>query len=313
VPPGQEARVTASLQNNPQLVSNLVFSPRPVLVEGVHDVAALTVTLGRTQPPEVVAQTDLIECGGSGAVALWFEIARAAGLDVRAVADLDACLAPEVQRVMDSADDVVTRYRQDLAAEPAKTSTVIRPLIDAMNAAGVATDPKSRAKWLASGVPSGSGWSSRREKLLAAWRDAGLWLHAQGTLEDVLGIGVKGREAAQVAAATPGEIDAVAFWCAYTLDPLGDVHTLLSAAVERIAHAIMEALRVNPGTSFSEPVGGSAVSDARLVTVQPVSDGVHRLTVKRPDAFAGYWLEFSRETPSNQLILQPPTSSSGAE
>lgn len=46
----QKDRVTASLQGNPQLVSQLVFSPRPVLVEGPHDVAAFTVSLGRTQP-----------------------------------------------------------------------------------------------------------------------------------------------------------------------------------------------------------------------------------------------------------------------
>lgn len=122
VRPGDGPRVTASLQQNPQLVSQLVFSPRPVLVEGVHDVAALTVTLGRTQPAEVVAQTELIECGGSGGVALWSELARAAGLDVRAVADLDAALAPEVQRVMDAAPDVVAAYRRELAAEPPTTS-----------------------------------------------------------------------------------------------------------------------------------------------------------------------------------------------
>lgn len=308
VPSGQEARVTASLQNKPQLVSNLVFSPRPVLVEGVHDVAALTVALGRTQPPEVVAQTDLIECGGSGGVALWFEIARAAGLDVRAIADLDACLAPEVQRVMDAAGDVVARYREDLSAEPARTSAVIRPLIDEMNRAQVATDPKSRAKWLAAGVLPGSGWFSRRAKLQAIWRDAGFWLHLQGTLEDVLQIDVKGREAAQTAAGTPGDIDAVANWCAYTLDPLGDVEILLSAAVERIAHSIMEALRVNPGTQFHAPVGGSAVSDARLVAVTPLNDGQRRLTVQKPDSFAGYWLEFSRDTPSSHLTLNPPST-----
>lgn len=305
LPAGQEHRVTASLQNNPQLVSQLVFSPRPVLVEGVHDVAALTVTLARTQPPEVVAQTDLIECGGSGGVALWFEIARAIGLDVRAVADLDACLAPEVQRVMDATPDVVERYRDDLSAEPPTTAAVLRPLLDVMNKSGVEANPKARAKWLAGQVPPETGWASRSAKLQAIWREAGLWLHAQGTLEDVLGITVKGREAARSAAAISGDIDCVANWCAYYLDPLGDVEILLSAAVERIAHSIMEALRVNPGTEFRAPVGGSAVSDSRLVSVVPVSDGTHRLTVLKPDAFAGHWLEFSRETPSSQLVLRP--------
>lgn len=303
---GEDSRVTASLQHNPQLVSQLVFSPRPVLVEGVHDVAALTTALSRTQPPEVVAQTDLIECGGSGVVAMWYEIAKGMGLDVRAIADLDACLAPEVQRVMDASPDVIERYRSELLAEPPRTSAAIRPLIDASNKSGVATDAKSRAKWLATAVPPGTGWSSRVDRLLEIWRDAGLWLHRQGTLEDVLGISQKGREAAQTAALTPGPIDDVAAWCSFTLDPLGDVKVLLSAAVERIAHAIMEALRVNPGTKFHVPVGGSAISDARLVSVEPTGDGVHKLTVKKPDEFAGYWLEFSRETPSSQLLLQPP-------
>lgn len=304
---GLDARVTASLQNNPQLVSDLVFSPRPVLVEGVHDVTALSVALSRTQPPEVVAQTDLIECGGSGGVALWFEIARSAGLDVRAVADLDACFAKEVQRVMDATDDVTARYRQDLAVEPPKTSTVIRPLIDAANAGEVATDPKSRAKWLASQVPPSTGWSSRRQKLLTIWKDVGLWLHSQGTLEDVLKIRTKGVEAAQAAAESPGDIDAVANWCAYSLDPMGDVEILLSAAVERIAHSIMEALRVNPEAQFTGPVGGSAGSDSRLVAVEPLGNGRHRLRVRKPDALAGYWLDFSRHTPSSQLELQPPS------
>jgi predicted ATPase len=269
----QEHRVTASLQNNPQLVSQLVFSPRPVLVEGVHDVAALTVALTRTQLPEVVAQTDLIECGGSGGVALWFEIARAIGLDVRAVADLDACLAREVQRVMDASSEVVGRYRDDLSTEPPTTATVLRPLVEAMNRAGVAANPKDRAKWLASKVPAETGWSSRSAKLQTIWRDAGLWLHSQGTLEDVLGIEAKGRSAVQVAAAITGDIDLVADWAAYSLDPLGDVEDLLGAAVERIAHSIMEALRVDPEVKFNTPVGGPQVSDARLVSRAPCIGG----------------------------------------
>lgn len=300
----EAGRVTASLQGNPQLVSQLVFSPRPVLVEGVHDVAALTVALARTQPPEVVAQTDLIECGGSGGVALWFEIASSAGLDVRAVADLDACLAPEVQRVMDGKAEVVARYRADFSVEPARTSTVLRPLLEAMNAARVATDPKSRAAWLAASVPSDTGWESRRDKLLALWRESGLWLHQQGTLEDVLDISVKGREAAAAAASSVGDIDSVAAWCAYVMDPLGDVETLLNAAVERIAHSIMEALRVNPSVEFRAPVGGSGASDARLVRVEPLGSGKHRLTVLKPKEFQDYFLEFSRDTPSSALVLQ---------
>jgi len=276
------------------------------LVEGVTDVAALTAALHRTEPPEVVAQTDLIECGGSGGVALWFEIAKTAGLDVRAIADLDACLAPEVQRVMDAAPEVVSRYRRDLAAEPAKTSTVVRPLIEAMNAASVQADPKSRAAWLASSVPPETGWESRRDKLLQIWRDAGLWLHSQGTLEDVLGIAVKGREPAQAAALTAGAIDAVAAWCAYNVDPLGDVEVLLGVAVERIAHGVMEALRTEPDVVVTGPVGPSGSSDARLVRVEPVGEGEYRIVVLKPDEFSGYWLTFSRETRSSELTLISP-------
>ena len=300
----EAARVTASLQGNPNLVSQLVFSPRPVLVEGVHDVAALTVAMARTQPAEVVAQTDLIECGGSSEVAMWFGIARGAGLDVRAVADLDACLAPQVQRVMDAKPEVIARYRTDFSVEPPKTSTVLRPLLDAMNAAAVPADPKSRAAWLATEVPPGTGWQSRCDKLLDVWRESGLWLHHQGTLENVLGISVKGREAAATAAGRAGDIDAVAAWCAYVLDPLGDVETLLNAAVERIAHSIMEALRVSPSTEFCAPVGGSAVSDARLVRVEPLGGGNYRLTVLKPKEFQDYFLEFSRDTPSSALVLR---------
>jgi hypothetical protein len=302
----QMDRVTASLRHNPQLVGQLVFAPRPVLVEGVDDVSALTTALARTQPPEVVAQTDLVECGGSGGVALWHEIASKMGVDVRAVADLDACFSPEVQRTMDAHPGVVARYRSELMVEPAQTTTVLQPLFRPMEQAGVSGDPRARSKWLATGVPPETGWSLRRDKLLGIWRDAGLWLHPQGTLEDVLGISVEGREAAQAAAQEPGPIDGVASWCAYDLDPMGDVKTLLGAAVERIAHAIMEALRINPDAEFSAPIGGTGSSDARLVSVQSLGAGSYRLTVNEPREFRGCWLEFSRDTPSSQLVLEPP-------
>lgn len=148
----------------------------------------------------------------------------------------------------------------------------------------------------------------RKDRLLAAWKDVGLWLHEQGTLEDVLGLETKGRVEAQTAAATPGLIDAVAKWCAFDLDPRGDVEELLNVAVERIAHAIMEALRTSPDAEFAAPVGGSASSDSRLVSILPTARGVHRLVVKKPNEFAGHWLEFSRDTPSSQLTLEPPAN-----
>lgn len=312
VPTAAKARVSSSLAQNPTLVSQLVFSPRPVLVEGITDLAALSVALGRTQPPEVVAQTDLIECGGSGGVALWFEIARTAGLDVRAVGDLDSCLAPEVQRVMDGDALVVEAYRTQLLADPAKTSTVVRPLLDRMQQLDVPTDPKSRARWLAHDVEADSVWEMRRGRLLSIWRDAGFWLHEQGTLEDVLGIEDKGVEHARSAAAGAGTIDQVAAWCAYELDTSGDVETLLGVAVERIANTITVALRTRPTAEFSSPIGPSAETDARIVQVEALAPGKHRLTVIKPDAFAGHYLEFDRETPAARMNLTAPEPSPDA-
>lgn len=306
VPEDCAARVTSSLRNNPQLVSQIVFSPRPVLVEGMHDIAALSVALTRTQPPEVVAQTDLVDCGGSGGVALWYSITRSMGLDVRAVADLDACLAPEVQKIMDANEEVLTRYRTDFAIEPPKSHAALRPLIDAMNTAGVPANPKERAAWMSSSVPPTTGWAARATKFIEIWKDAGFWLHPQGTLENVLGLSSKGRLAAQEAASGGGPIDEVAAWCAFRLDPMGDVELLLGAAVERIAHSILEALRVDPTAEFSSPVGGTAASDSRLVAVVPRGNGFHRITVVQPYEFAGQWLEFSRDTPSTALQLRMP-------
>ncbi|MCJ1683270.1 ATP-dependent endonuclease [Rathayibacter sp. VKM Ac-2928] len=305
IPAGQEHRVTSSLVSNPQLVSQLVFAPRPVLVEGVTDVAALTTALARTHATEVVAQTDFIECGGSGFVALWYEISRSAGIDVRAVADLDACLSSEVQRAMDSNIDVVSSYQTQLGQEPPYTHLVLRPLLDLMNREAVPTSPKDRSSWLAAEIPTESGYEARFNILLEIWRRSDLWLHRQGTLEDVLGITSKSREAAQKAAAIPGPIDDVAAWCAFSLDPAGDVRLLLEAALERIAHTMMEAIRSTPEQVLVAPVGPTAISDLRLVDVTHLGDSRYRLTVKKPETFAGFYLDFSRSTPSDQLTLMP--------
>lgn len=308
VPEHCATRVSSSLKSNPSITSQLVFSPRPVLVEGVHDVAALSVALERTHSSEVVAQTDLIDCGGSGAVALWFSIAKSLELDVKAVADLDALLAPEVQKAFDSDQEICRRHRTEFGIEPPRTSAILSPLITAMNGDSVPKNPKERAKWIARTIPEENGWSARARRMIEIWRDAGLWLHPQGTLEDVLGLEEKGQEVAQRAAAVPGPIDAVARWSAFTLDPMGDVEILLGVAVERIAHAINEALRTDPEAQFHAPVGPASASDARLVSVEPTEIGRHRITVRQPIEFAGYWLEFSRSTPSDQLQLNKPAS-----
>jgi hypothetical protein len=303
--PVQMERVTASIQQNPEIISQLAFSPRPVLVEGPHDVAALTTALSRTQPPEVVAQTDLVSCGGSGAVAMWFEISRKLGIDVKAVADLDSLFAPEVTRTMDTLPEVTACYAADLAAEPARTGTVVRPLVVAMDKAGVASDPKSRARWLAGSVPE-EGNRVRKEKVIEIWRSAGIWLHPQGTLEDVLEIANKGTSEARSAAEAAGEIDDVAAWCAYRLDASGEVFNLLSAMIERIAHDVIEALRLSPEAQFTDFSGANADGDARLAQIVPLGDGRHRLIVRTPEEFSGYWVDFSRETRPAEIVLRPP-------
>ncbi|AEI13356.1 AAA family ATPase [Cellulomonas gilvus] len=306
--PVQAQRVTASLVRYPTLVSQLAFAPRPVLVEGAHDIAALTTALKRGQAPEVAAQTEIVECGGSGGVALWFEICGKLGIDVRGIVDLDALLDSEVQRVMDARPEVTARYETELAAEPARTSTVLRPLLQGADKADIPADGRSRSRWLTTAMGGSAGHSARRDKLLEIWRDAGLWAHPQGTLEDVLGIRDKGAEPARSAASSPGVIDAVSAWCAYDLDPAGDVEVLLNVAVERVAHALMEAMRTSPGQVFFAPVGQSAVGDSRLVQVRHQGGDTYRITVRAPAQFEGYWLDFSRETPSTKLVLRPPSA-----
>jgi hypothetical protein len=302
--PVQEARVDASLQRNPELIGQLAFSPRPVLVEGQHDVAALTVALARTQPVEAVAQTDLVDCGGTGGVALWFEIARKLHLDVRAIADLDAIFEPSVQGTVALTPGIEDQYRDKLKIEPPNVREALKPLLQRIGKEGVSSDAHARAGWLS--TISGNGHATLRDAVLEIWRDAGIWLHPQGRLEEVLGIPDKGGEKARTAASAPGAIDAVAAWCAFRLDPTGEMALLLDVAVERIAHNIMEALRMDPDAEFNAPVGPAAESDARLVEVASIGNRKHRLTVKTPAAFTGYWVEFSRDTPSTELNLSPP-------
>jgi len=303
----QSNRVTASLVQNPRIVSQLVFSPRPVFVEGLLDEAALTRSLQRTKEPAVVAQTDFIDCKGSGSVALWFTIAKKAGVDFRAVGDLDCILDSDVQRFMDGQPEITQRYQRELFIEPASTSQVVRPLHVAMNASGTSTDRKEKAKWLANELEQATGHSARIRKIIDVWRDLGFWIHEQGTLEDVLGIQDKSVVSAVAAANVAGPIDSVSDWAAYVLDPSGDVEELLGVAVESIAHKILEALRLSPLEQFTSPVGSGRESDSRLVVVNPIgTSGRHRLTVREPVEFEGYWLEFDRNTPSNELNLTPP-------
>jgi hypothetical protein len=302
-------RVSATLRTNPQLVSQLVFAPRPVLVEGPSDVIAMTTAISRLKEPSVVAQTEFVPCGSSNNVALWFSIARDLGLGVRAVADLDAILNNDVQRIIDQSATLQTRYRNELFAEPPVTHVSLRPILDAANEEKVAKDPKSRARWLADLSAAESGVVSRRDKLIEVWREEGLWLHPQGTLEDVLKI-EKGKADVAEASNIEGDIDAVVDWCAFELDTHGEVAALLRLAVERIANSINQAHGVNPGATFHEPVGNTAVSDARMVNVEPLENGRHRLTVKLPSEFAGHYLDFDRTTPVSEMFLLAPEADS---
>lgn len=302
IPNALAARVTASLKVNVELVSQLVFSPRPVLVEGPHDVAAFTTALGRSKDPLVVAQTDFVRCGSSNAVAMWFVIAKSLFLDVMAVADLDAVFNSDIQKLIDASADLQNSYQQRLLAEPAQTHIALRPLIEAATKAGVNKDEKSRARWLADLTESSGGLLTRRDKLIEIWREEGLWLHPQGTLEDVLGI-IKGKANPAEAAETPGAIDAVTDWCAYDLDPSGDLELLLASAVERIASNINQAQGANPGVEFSSTVGPSKAADDKIARIESLGLGRYKLTVKTPQEFSGQWLEFDRSTAADAMRL----------
>tara|TARA_R100000365_G_C2747768_1_gene78027 strand:- start:5519 stop:7366 length:1848 start_codon:yes stop_codon:yes gene_type:complete len=301
----QRDRIGSSLAQNPKLVSDLVFSPRPVLLEGVTDVAAMSTALSRVAPPEVVAQTDLVDCGGSGGVALWLEVCTKLGIDARAVCDLDALWDSDMQRTLNTLPGLEAALVEEFTESPPRIATVLRPLHRAADAGGVNADPASRGAWLAELDPS-SVEGVRKTRLLELLTNRGVWLHPQGTLEQVLGISRKGVTEATSAAAVAGALDVVAEWAAYELDLHGDIKELLDVAVERVAHSIMEALRENPGAQFTSTVGASAQADARIVSVTPLNDGVHRLEVIAPAAFAGWWLEFSRNSRAVDLELQPP-------
>lgn len=303
--PGTESRLTASLRKHPQLLSQLAFAPRAVLVEGPHDVAALTAALARTQTPAVIAQTDLAPCGSSGEVVLWYELARRLNIDVRAIADLDALFSSDVHRTINRDAAIQERLRSDMLVEPPRAHLAIDPLVKAANAADVAPNEKARARWLADSVAAGSGDEHRRDRLLAILRQEGLWLHPEGTIEDVLGI-VKGKADPASAANSSGRIDSVTAWCAYDLDPLGDLEFLLRAAVERIANNVTQALGSNPDVVLTGPVGSMAESDAKLVDIVHIADQRYRIIVKSPASFAGYFAEVDRDTPPSLITLQQP-------
>lgn len=307
---GQETTVNGALLSNPNLVGSLVFSPRPVLVEGPHDVAALTVAMGRSVASESMVQTDLVACGGSASVAAWYEIAVTAGLDVRAVIDLDALFESALRRAMDRQPTVGDEYVSRLHCDR-RTDLAIRPVIEALRRAGAQPDPASRRDALlrlrTSSESADRAAIARLDAVLEIWRSQGVWLHPEGRLEDVLGLGEKASVQTAQAAAGDGALDAVAQWSAYELDPSGEVFLLLQSEVERIAMAIQRLWALEPEATPDAPVGASARADARIVDIKHIAPGRARLVVKEPVKFEGWSVEFDRSSAPPDLALREPT------
>ena len=247
----QEERITSSLRENPQLVSQLVFSPRPVLVEGPTDSTALSVAISRLYPdnPEVPSQTDFVVCGGCTKLALWFEIARNMKIDFRAVADLDALFVADIQRVMDGTGNV----RDSIANQFMEPSPAIRSaLAPISHAIGQAisgeSSPRRKADWLAKRLADNPEEyvSQRAETLLSILQENNIWLYRQGTLEDVLGTDEKDVPHARDAASAAGRLDEVAEWAAFQFDLHGDISEFLRSTVESIAQNIQSYLGLSP-------------------------------------------------------------------
>lgn len=304
----QRKRIETSLTEYPALVSDLLFSPRPVLVEGPTDVAAISTALRRKHPPAVVEQTDLVPCSNSMGVMTWFEVTTKLDLDARAVVDLDALFTPAFKRVLDGNPEVIKEFEIGLKLAGQTTKDALAPFIKLADDAKVAKDEKSRANWLSRDENLKEEiFQERKRWLLELSRKQGIWLHPQGTLEDVLRLKVKSREAAATAAASPGPIDEVADWVAYQLDPAGEVLNLLSSAVVGVCQAIQQALLLDPAQSFSAPVGLGAEPASRLVEVRPADQaGFHRVTVKTPEPYSGWFVEFDINTPAPNLVPQDP-------
>jgi hypothetical protein len=306
----RDQAITHSLRANPALVSDLLFSPRPVLVEGALDHLALKLAIARTQEHASAVQTDVVQCGTNNVVPVWLDLCWALGLDARAVYDLDSIFEQRVQQSMDRREPVRTAYGKAFFADPATTAEVIRPLIQAANKHQVPANPKDRAAWLTTltNDDERAGLVSRRDQLLHLWKEQGVWVHPEGNLEHVLGLSPenKGREATTAAANESGRLDAVATWVAYQLDTTSSTFGLLSAAVREWATRIQLQVQKNAAFSLS---GNHPPTGARpLLRVEPLAPGHHRITVKGLEGFNGYWMDFSPELAVASMKLQPPTS-----
>ncbi|MET3974046.1 AAA family ATPase [Cellulosimicrobium sp. 4261] len=305
----RDEAIAHSLRANPSLVSDLLFSPRPVLVEGALDHLALKIAIARTQEHSSAVQTDVVQCGTNNVVPVWLDLCWALGLDARAVYDLDSIFEQRVQRSMDRHEAVRNGYRKTLIAAPPTTAEVIRPLIQAANKHPVPANPKERAAWLAALTDDDDeqgGLVERRDQLLRLWKEQGVWVHPQGNLEHVLGLSPedKGREATTAAANESGPLDAVADWVAYQLDTRSSTFELLSAAVREWATWIQ--LQVQKDDAFRLSGTRPPTGDRPLLRVEHLGPGRHRITVTGLDDFNGYWMDFTPELAVAAMGLQPP-------
>lgn len=308
VPTRRRADIEQSLSENPQLVGDLVFSPRPVLVEGVGDVAALRTTASRVCAREAVAQTDFIACGGKSKIPLWLRIAQDASLDVRVIADLDALFDSTVQGAIDPLPVVRRRYADEFHLEPASTPRALQPVDAALarhnqNSANHTERARAAAE-LAKDAPGGM----RLDAVLDVWQEAGAWLHPAGTIEDMLGIKGHARDVNQLrreAAKSDALNDAVR-WAVHQNHADVDLFELLTLEVERIGGELLAELRYLPEARLDRPVGPNAESDGRLVVVEFVEEGVHRIVVRSPAQFNGYWIDVARDKPVANWNLNQP-------
>ena len=301
----QQRSIEGDLTQNPALVSDLVFSPRPVLVEGPTDRAALETASARLLDAGSRLQTDYIPCGGVVGVARWFEIGKGLGVDVRAIVDLDGLFDPAVGRVLDT-DPIMRRtYRSQWQAKG--TAELLRPIRQAAKHEGVKGSAGLRS-WLADRLMRNSEDRAtlRASQLIDAARAAGLWLHRPGDLESVLGLSAKDVIQARRAATDACALDEVVEWASKQVDRDDAVRRIVRLEVERLASEVqrnalaMGALRSD---SLAREPG-----EHEIVVGALAANGKYRLEVRWPDELSGYWVEFDRHTSPHEMDLRPPES-----
>jgi AAA domain, putative AbiEii toxin, Type IV TA system len=307
----QQQTIESDFAQNPDLLADLVFSPKPVLVEGARDVVALTAAISRLVPRISSIQTDFVRCGGNGGVARWFEIARKLHVPVLAIADLDVLFEKEFSRTLDDSPIVKEAYFKQWQCE--KTSDVLKPVYEAMRSDNVPTNNANRREWLSKVLTSSDEKFFAHIRLrvnivLTIWQEAGVWLHPSGDLEGAMEFASKQdplnyqRKAATIST----ELDKVAKWASEEMDVTSEIERLLQFEVERIAQEIQRAQGLDQSLQTILPLGSCALWDNSLVEIIPLGNADHKIVVKKPSIFAGWSVEFSRRTSPEELKLVPP-------